>query len=160
MLPASDATFCAGGALVFHRTDLACRAPIDARGEIGLLRIGGGKSGARRQGSDGHPHRADRRLLAETALGLGGGGIGSGGKGRDTDVLAGDQIGAAIIAGIGNDFDRFKAKRLLRLHRHVRQLPAINDLVGDLRGDDEMMLGSDSRLNIIADDAKRDPGLR
>lgn len=37
MLPSSDAAFCAGGALVFHRTDPAGGAPIYARGEISML---------------------------------------------------------------------------------------------------------------------------
>lgn len=51
-------------------------------------------------------------------------------------------FGAAITADVGNGFDRFKTKGLLGLRRHSRQLPAIDDLVGDLMGDDEMRLGS------------------
>lgn len=91
MLPAPDAAFCAGGALVFDRTDFACGTPIYARGEIGFPRIVPVRQAfAGRTAIGILIGQIGKCLLAETAFGLGSGGVGSGRKGGDTDVLAGE----------------------------------------------------------------------
>ncbi len=68
-------------------------------------------------------HFGAHGLLAETALGLGVGGIGSGRESGDADVSTGDEVGATIIAGIGNGFDRLEAKRLLGPCSHLSSCP-------------------------------------
>jgi hypothetical protein len=71
----------------------------------------------------------------------------------DAEVATGKQVDATVISGVGNGFDRLESKRFPGFHRHLRQLSAIDDLIGDLVGDDVVMLGFDRGLHIVADDA-------
>ena len=95
----------------------------------------------------------DERFLAETALSFGAGGIGPRREGGHANISASEQVGAAIVAGISNGLDLIETERFLGFRGHLGQLSAIDDLVCDLMGDDEVVFGFNSRLNIVANDA-------
>ena len=70
---------------------------------------------------------------------------------RDAGAFARQNLVAAEVAAVGQDGDLLAARGLLRLQRHRCKLVAIVPLVDHLVGHDQMVLGVDGDLHIVAD---------
>jgi hypothetical protein len=62
---------------------------------------------------------------------------------------------AAEVAAVGQGGDVLAARCLLCLERHGRELAAVVPLVSHLVGHDQMVLGIDGDLHIVADGSAR-----
>ena len=109
MLPAPEAALLTGGALIFQRTGLAFAGPVKGYRQAIFLSVKAVDEDLTRRAtifvSIG---QIDKILLAEPACGFRGRGIGLRDKSMHVDVVAGEQIGAAEIAFVGNDVDLLK----------------------------------------------------
>jgi hypothetical protein len=65
--------------------------------------------------------------------------------------VTGEDFRAAIVAAIGNSLEFIDAEHLLRLRGNVGKLCPIRASVRHLMGDDQVMVGIDCDLHIIAD---------
>ena len=57
-----------------------------------------------------------------------------------------------VVAAVGQDIERLDAHGGLRLARHVRELITVVADIGDVVGDDQVVLRIDGGLHIVADD--------
>ena len=92
--------------------------------------------------------------LVEAALGLGVRRHRLGHEGLDAGIVAGLDLRAAEVAAVGEGLQLALAHRLACGHRHRAQLRAVAADVGDLVRNDEVVLGVDRRLHVVAHDAR------
>ena len=71
---------------------------------------------------------------------------------RDARAVTGDDLVAAVIAPVREHSDRLMSARFACLFAHRCELRAVAADIGDLVGEDEVMLGVDGKLDIVADD--------
>lgn len=74
-----------------------------------------------------------------------------GNAGENASSLTRQKLLAVEIAAIGQRRDLFAARRFLRFKRHGRKLGSIMTYVGHFVRHDQMVLGVDSGLHIVAD---------
>ena len=74
-------------------------------------------------------------------------------QGRTAGALAGQHLVAVVIAAVGQHREFLASGRIQRLLPHRGQLRPVAADIGDLVRDDQMVLGIDGHLNIVADDA-------
>ncbi len=89
----------------------------------------------------------------EAAMGCCVGGVRLGHGDRDAGLLARDDLLALVVALVGNRLDVVAGHYFPRRMRHHRQGVAIVAEVRHLVRDDQVMLGLDGTLHIVADDA-------
>src|SRR5215469_18900923 len=70
---------------------------------------------------------------------------------RDACAFAREDLVAVEVAAVGQGGDLLAAGGLLYLERHGRKLVAVVPLIGHLVGHDQMVLGVDGVLYIVAD---------
>ncbi len=70
---------------------------------------------------------------------------------RDACAFAQEDLVAIEVAAVGQGGDLLAARGLLYVERHGRKLVAVVPLIDHLMGDDQMVLGVDGDLNIVAD---------
>src|SRR5207302_3553214 len=68
-----------------------------------------------------------------------------------TPVPSGQDLVTAEIAAVGQGSDLLATWGVLCLERHGRKLMTVVSLIGHLVGDDQMVLGFDGDLHIVAD---------
>jgi len=68
-------------------------------------------------------------------------------------LLASQDLCAVEVAPVGNDIEAFCLQRVFRLPGHTGKLRPVGTDVGHLMRDDQMMLGIDGHLHVVADDA-------
>src|SRR4030066_1907009 len=90
-------------------------------------------------------------FFAEEAQGGVGGGVGFGDVGGDARFEAGFDLLAVVIAHIGEHIEAVHAERLLGAQGHHAEQALFGDRVGQLVVDDELVLGIDGHLEVIAD---------
>ena len=88
----------------------------------------------------------------EAALGVAGC-LCLGNAGQNSAAFAGQHLVAVVIAAVGQHGDLLASGRIQRLLPHRGQLRPVGADVGDLVRDDQMVLGIDGHLDIVADDA-------
>ena len=79
------------------------------------------------------------------------GGQGFGHNRCDTRAFAQEDLVAIEVATVDQRGDLLTARGLLCLERHGRKLGAVVSLIDDLMGHDQMVLGIDGDLHIVAD---------
>jgi hypothetical protein len=94
----------------------------------------------------------DEVLFAEATGSLGTRGHRLRQRHRDVGVLASLNLLAIVIAAVCHDIERLNAHLGSRLLGHIRQLMAVSADVRHLVGHNEMVLGVDRGLHIVADD--------
>ena len=73
--------------------------------------------------------------------------------GQNAGALAGQHLVAVVIAAVGQHRDLLASGRVSRLAAHRGQLGPVAADIGDLVRDDQMVLGIDGDLHVVADDA-------
>src|ERR1700676_38099 len=76
---------------------------------------------------------------------------------RDAGLVAREDLQAAEVAAIGNGFERLSLQNTLRLLGHIGKLCPISAGVRYLMRHNQMMLGIDGDLHVVADDAGTAP---
>src|ERR1700688_1317226 len=72
---------------------------------------------------------------------------------RDASLLARPNFFAAEVTAIGDSIELVDPQYRLGLVGHMGELRSVSPVVGYLMHDDQMMVGLDGNLDIIADDA-------
>src|SRR5690349_16676715 len=70
---------------------------------------------------------------------------------RDARAFAREDLVAVEVAAVGQGSDLLAPRGLLCLERHGCELVAVVPLINHLMGHDQMVLGIDSDLHIVAD---------
>ena len=78
----------------------------------------------------------------------------------DPSLLAGPDFFAVEVTAIGDGIELLYAQYRLCLVGHMGQLRSVSAVIGYLMHDDQMMLGFDGNLNVVADDARAAPAGR
>src|ERR1700730_5674719 len=94
----------------------------------------------------------DKVLLAETARRLGTRSQRLRQRDSDAGLLAGADLLACVVAAISHSIERLNAHLGSRLLGHIRELMAVGTDVRHLVRDNEMVLGVDRSLHVVADD--------
>src|SRR5712691_6904517 len=94
----------------------------------------------------------DEVLLAETARRLGTRSLRLRQRDSDACLLTGADLLARVIAAISHSIERRNAHLGSRLLGHIRELMAVGTHIRHLMGDDDMVLGVDRSLHVVADD--------
>ena len=79
---------------------------------------------------------------------------------QDASAFTGQNLVPVVVAAIGQGRDLLRADGLSSLTIHRNELGSVVALVDDVMGDDEMMLGIDGDLDVVADDAGAAPARR
>ena len=95
----------------------------------------------------------DKVLLAEAPLGFGAGRLRLRQRHGDAGIGAGLDLTAFVVAAVGDGLERLGAQFLPRLAGDIGKLAPVGSDIGDLMDDDEMVLGIDGRLRVVADNA-------
>src|SRR3972149_2639537 len=90
-------------------------------------------------------------FFAEEAQGGVGGGVGFGDVGGDARLEASFDLQAVVIAHVGEHIEAVHAERLLGAQGHGAEQALFGDRVGQLVVDDELVLGIDGDLGVIAE---------
>ena len=75
-------------------------------------------------------------------------------------MIAGQDLLAVEVTAVGHDIQFIDLERGLRLLGHGRELGAVMAYIGDLVGHDQVMLGVDSGLYVVAHRAAASAGFR
>ena len=90
-------------------------------------------------------------LVDAVAAGLA---IGGGDEGFGVVLATGGELGSAVVAGVGEGFERGvgrKSEVLLRLLGHGMKLAEVVAILGDFAGGDEVVLAVNRSLDVVAD---------
>src|SRR5262249_12030144 len=94
----------------------------------------------------------DEVLLAETARRLGTRSLRLRQRNSDACLLAGADLLARVVAAIGHSIERLNTQLGSRLLGYIRELMAVRADVRHLVGHNEMALGVNRSLDVVADD--------
>src|ERR1700730_6040615 len=154
MLPTRDPSLLAGGAAMLDEAALASVGPVTMQDQpMFLVREVVGEPFTGRTDVDILLSHVAEVLLAEAPVGLGVRGHWLWQRDRDARLLARQDLRAVEVASIGNDIEVLRLERILRLLGHAGELRAVGADVGHVMRDDQMMLGIDSHLHVVAHDA-------
>lgn len=154
MLPAGDPALRAGGATAFHGAGLAAVDPIPADLQAPFLTgIAIDEFVADRAGVDVAGRVIEEIGLHEPPLGRIGRGRGTRHRRGDARAVARQDFGAAEIPLVREDVQIFTTQGGFGGDRHRAELISVETLIGDLMRDDQMGLGVDRALHVIADHA-------
>ena len=154
VLPAGDPPFLAGGASALQRAVLAVVLPVAPQHQAVLLaRVAIGQSLAGRAAVDVRRGVVGEVRFHEHALLAVPGRLRPGHGRGDPIFMTGEQFGTVEVAAVGDRIELLGLERCLGSPRHRRQLRPIVADVGDLVGDDQVGVGIDRRLHVVADEA-------
>ena len=74
-------------------------------------------------------------------------------RNRDASLLACPDLFAVEVTAVGDGIKLVHAQYRLGLVGHMGELRSVSPVVGYLVHDDQMMVGLDGNLNVVADDA-------
>src|SRR5580692_7934648 len=74
-------------------------------------------------------------------------------RNRDASLLACQDLFAVEVTAVGDGIELLYAQRRLGLVGHMGELRSVGSVVGYLMHDDQMMVGLDGNLDVVADDA-------
>ena len=92
-------------------------------------------------------------LLAEASFGLCVRGHRLWQRNRDTSLVACANLFAVELTAVGDGIELLHAQRRLGLVGHMGELRSVSPVVGYLMHNDQMMVGLDGNLKVVADDA-------
>ena len=154
MLPTRDPSLLAGGAAGFDGAALAGAGPVAMQNQpVFLVRVMMGEPFTGRTDVDIFLSHVAKVLLAKAAFGFCPRGHRFGQSDRDACLLARQNLGAVEIAAVRDDIEVLRLQRVFRPLGHAGELRTVIADVGHLMRDDQMMLGIDGYLNVVADDA-------
>ncbi len=99
-------------------------------------------------------------LLAKASLGLRPRGHRFGQGDCDTRLFARQNLRAVEVAAVSDHIEALRLQRRLCLLGHVGELGSIRADIGHFMGDDQMVLGVDRCLHIVADHSRASPARR
>lgn len=151
MLPTGDAALLAAGAAVPDRTILTLVGPVTADLQAAFLPRVAVSQVAPGGAAVDIPLRVVEEVgLHEHALAAVAGGFRARHRHGDAGFVTGKDLGAAEVALVGDGMQLLAPQRRLGRRRHRAQLRAIEALIGDLVGHDQVGLGVDGTLDIVA----------
>jgi len=154
MFPSRDPSFLAGGASGLDRTALAGVGPVAAQHQsVFLGRVAVSEILSGRTNVNVLINHIAEVLLAEASFCLCIRGHRLWQRNRNASLLACPNLFAVEVPAVGDSIELVHAQYRLGLVGHMGELRSVSPVVGHLMHDDQMMLGIDSNLNVVADDA-------